>query len=261
MTQNNQACYQNDLDQTQVNRERLRKNHNLLLWYRTLYRDLFQSVPDITDRCVLEIGSGTSPLKLFLPKVITSDILKLDYLDIIFDCHEIARCEAIPDHSLDIVTLTNVLHHLHNPLQFLIQVTKKLTKGGHVFIVEPYFSLISYPIYKFLHPEPVKFSITQPILEDVQGPLSSANQAMPYMIFFSRPDWLAMLANYYELDETRFGFFTSLAYMMTGGISKIFPIPEWVYRPYLWLDRFLAKALPRLFASFFTVRLTTKRGP
>lgn len=254
-----QSLYQHDLVQTRENRERLQRNANLMFWYQELYRDLFRSVPDISEKRVLEIGSGTSPLKIFLPTVITTDVLQLDYLDIVFDCHDIANFSKIPDHGVDIITLTNVLHHLRDPIQFLRDATSKLAKGGHVYIVEPYFSLLSYPLFKFLHHEPVDFEVSNPVLDRVDGPLSSSNQAIPYMVFFTRSDWLTELAGYYALEETRFGFFTSLAYMVTGGISRIFPVPSWIYRPYFIFDRFLARLLPKVFASFFSVRLVAKK--
>jgi SAM-dependent methyltransferase len=190
MNTDSQKLYQHDLDHTQANRKRLQKNRNLMLWYQELYRELFRSIPDISKKQVLEIGSGTSPLKLFLPNVITTDILELEHLDIVFDCHDIDDFSDIPDHSIDVITLTNVLHHLRDPIMFLRNATRKLVKGGQLFIVEPYFSLLSYPLLKFLHHEPVDFDISRPVLATVDGPLSSSNQAIPYMIFFSRPDWL-----------------------------------------------------------------------
>lgn len=254
-----QNLFQQDLEQTLENRQRLQNNRNLMLWYQELYREVFRTVPDIDQKRVLEIGSGTSPLKMFLPNVITSDILTLEHLDIVFDCQNIADFSEIPDYSIDVITLTNVLHHLRDPINFLRSATRKLIKGGEVFIVEPYFSVFSYPLFKFLHHEPVNFGISRPVLETVDGPLSSSNQAMPYMIFFSQPSWLRELKDYYELDDIRFGFFTSLAYMVTGGISKTFPVPHWIYRPFLVIDRFLARTLPKLFASFFSVRMVAKR--
>ena len=259
MTSQDQTLYQYDLDQTQANCVRLQKNRNLMYWYQELYRELFRKIPDISQKRVLEIGSGTSPLKKYLPNVITSDVLNLDHLDIVFDCHEIAESSNIADHSIDVITLTNVLHHLRDPIHFLRNAASKLVKGGQVVIAEPYFSVLSYPLYKFLHHEPVNFNISRPLLDNIDGPLSSSNQAIPHMIFFSNRGWLDELSEYYELDETRFGFFTSLAYMVTGGISKIYPVPHWIYRPYFMLDRFLARVLPKVFASFFTVRLIAKR--
>lgn len=258
MNYDSESLYQHDRNQTLGNRERLRKNANLMFWYQELYKELFSSIPDISNKQVLEIGSGASPLKNFLPTVITSDVLNLEHLDIVFDCHQIAHLKEVPDNSIDIVTLTNVLHHLRDPLQFLRDMTKKLAKGGQVFLVEPYFSFISYPLYKLLHHEPVNFKISRPVLAEVQGPLSSSNQAIPYMIFFLRPDWLQELSESYVLKETRYGFFTSLAYMASGGISRIIPIPSWIYRPYFVMDRMLAQRFPKMFASFFSVRLVVK---
>lgn len=259
MPSNSQSLYDHDLARTRENRVRLQSNRNLMFWYRKLYQELFSGIPDFSRKRVLEIGSGTSPLKTYYPNVITSDILRLEYLDIVFDCHHIAGYEAIPDHSVDVITLTNVLHHLNDPIQFLRDATRKLAKGGEVYIVEPYFSLVSYPLFKLLHHEPVDFSVARPQLARVDGPLSSSNQAMPHMIFFTRPDWLGELGDCYVLEETRFGFFTSLAYMLTGGISRNFHIPAWIYRPYFALDGFLARSMPKLFASFFTARLVAKR--
>jgi SAM-dependent methyltransferase len=255
-----QPLYQKDLEQTRASRARLRQNANLMHWYQELYRELFTSDPDISRKRVLEIGSGASPLKNFLDSVMTSDVLQLEYLDVVFDCHQIAQTDAIPDHSIDIITLTNVLHHLRDPLQFLRGATKKLAPGGQIVIVEPYLSWVSYPLYKTLHHEPVNVDIQRPVLDEIQGPLSTSNQAMPYMIFFSRPDWLGELADCYDLKKTRIGFFTSLAYMATGGISRTFPVPPLLYRQYFKLDRWLARRWPRAFASFFSARLVVKES-
>ena len=101
------------------NRARLGTNENLLFWYRELYRDQFRDLTNPAALSILEVGSGTSPLKQFLPNVVTSDVLDLEYLDLVFDCHEIDRFDAIRDESLDVITLTNVLHHLKSPILFL----------------------------------------------------------------------------------------------------------------------------------------------
>src|SRR5438876_11060881 len=93
-------------------RARLGANKNLLFWYRELYRDQFKDFPNPAALSILERGSGTSPLKQFLSNVVTSDVLNLDYLDLVFDCHAIDKLDAIKENSLDVSTLTNVLNHL-----------------------------------------------------------------------------------------------------------------------------------------------------
>src|SRR5467141_5356404 len=85
------------------NRARLAANKNLLFWYRELYRDQFKDFPKPASLSILEIGSGTAPLKQFLSNVVTSDVLELDYLDLVFDCHDIDTLDDIRDGSLDVI--------------------------------------------------------------------------------------------------------------------------------------------------------------
>src|SRR6476659_3803837 len=175
------------------NRARLGGNQNLLFWYRELYREQFRNFPNPSALSILEIGSGTSPLKQFHSNVLTSDVLDLDYLDLVFDCNEIDKLGAIEDNSLDVITLTNVLHHLKSPIAFLNRAASKLKSGGKVIATEPFFSLLSTVIFKYLHHEPVDFRISEPELRDVKGPLATANVALPWLIVFRRRDLLQRL--------------------------------------------------------------------
>ena len=237
------------------NRARLGANQNLLFWYRELYRDQFEGIPDLVTLSVLEVGSGTSPLKQFLPNVVTSDVLELDYLDLVFDCHEIDTLDDIRDGSLDVITLTNVLHHLKRPIEFLNRAANKLKPGGKVIATEPFFSLLSTPIFKYLHHEPVDFGISEPELKDVRGPLASANIALPWLIFFCRRDWAENLSENYDVANGSVRFFSSMSYMATGGISHKLPVPAWLYRAFFAMDLLLSRCFPRLCASFFTIVL------
>ena len=249
-----------DLRATLRSRALLEGNENLQYWYERLFERMFRGESDLRHKVILEIGSGASPLKRVIPWVITSDVMPLDYLDHVFDCHEIDRYAGIEDQSIDIIVLTNVLHHLRDPLEFLKNARAKLRPGGKVIMAEPYFSALSYPIYKLLHHEPVDFSIRTPVLENIQGPLSSSNQAMPHMIFFSRPDWLARLGPAYDLGGTQLEYFSGLSYMITGGISRRLPVARQLYRLVLPMDTWLADKAPRVFASFFIAKLLTQNS-
>ena len=240
------------------NRARLGANKNLLFWYRELYRDQFKDVPNPAALSILEIGSGTSPLKQFLSNVVTSDVLDLDYLDLVFDCHEIDKLDAIEDNSLDVITLTNVLHHLKSPIAFLNRAASKLKPGGKVIATEPFFSLLSTVIFKYLHHEPVDFRIPEPDLGDVQGPLSSANIALPWLIFFRRPEWVQRLNDHFDLTRFFTRPFSAVSYMVTGGISHRVPVPSFVYRLLFRADLSLSRRFPSFCAAFFTVTLTRR---
>ena len=247
-----------DRAQTLRNRARLGANRNLLFWYRELYRDQFRDFPNASALSILEVGSGTSPLKQFLPNIITSDVLDLDYLDLVFDCHKIDKLDAIKDNSLDVITLTNVLHHLQSPIRFINRASGKLKSGGKVIATEPFFSVLSSPIFKYLHHEPVDFQISEPELAQVHGPLASANQALPWLIFLRRSEWLQRLNQNFDISSLSVRPFTALSYMMTGGISHKIPIPHFLYRAWFPVDLAFSRWLPRLCASFFTVTLTRR---
>jgi SAM-dependent methyltransferase len=238
------------------NRARLGANKNLLFWYRELYRDQFKNFPNPASLSILEIGSGTSPLKQFLSNVVTSDVLDLDYLDFVFDCHEIDKLDAIKDNSLDVITLTNVLHHLKNPIAFLDRSASKLKSGGKVIATEPFFSTVSTLIFKHLHHESVDFRISEPELGKVQGPLASANIALPWLIFFRRHDWLRRLNENFDVVTLSTRPFSALSYMATGGISRRLPIPHFLYRRLFVLDLAISRRFPGFCAAFFTVALT-----
>ena len=248
----------NDRAKTLRNRARLESNGNLLFWYRELYRDQFKDLPRLEALSILEIGSGTSPLKRFHSNVVTSDVLELDYLDLVFDCHEIDKLVRIQDNSLDVITLTNVLHHLKSPIEFLNAAAAKLKPGGKVIATEPYFSVLSSFIFKYLHHEPVGFRISKPELDEVEGPLASANIALPWLIFYQRRDWLERLNENYNVGSLLVRPFSALSYMMTGGISRKLPIPGLLYRVMFPIDLALSRHFPSLCASFFTLIMTRR---
>ena len=251
--------YRRDLDATIKNRSNLAANRNLLFWYEQLYRDQFRNLGDLSKLAILEIGSGVSPLKRFYPGVLTSDILRLDYLDYVFDCHRIDQFQLIRDNSIDVITLTNVLHHLRSPIEFLTKAACKLKPQGLLVATEPFFSFCSTLINKFIHHEPLDFSIERPELAEVGGPLSSANQALAWLIF-KRPEWRSRVEQYFQLEPLVFRPYTALSYFATGGISHRIPFPHALYRRLFAADLWLSRMAPRLAASFFTVTLTRKES-
>jgi len=240
------------------NRARLGANKNLLHWYRELYRDQFKDFSNPDALSILEIGSGTSPLKQFHSNVVTSDVLNLDYLDLVFDCHEIDKLDAIKDNSLDVITVTNVLHHLKRPIAFLNRAASKLKSGGKVIATEPFFSVLSTVVFKYLHHEAVDFRISEPELGHLDGPLASANIALPWLIFFRNCEWLQRLNDKFDLTSFSARPFSALSYMVTGGISHRLPVPRFLYRMLFPVDLALSRRFPGFCAAFFTLTLTRR---
>jgi len=247
-----------DIEATLRNRNALFQKKNLLYWYKRLYERLLGNKEALSGLRILEVGSGTSPLKHFYPSVLTSDIMPLDYLDYVFDAHDIDCVSGIENESLDVIALTNVLHHLQDAIRFLSRARNKLRTGGKIVMVEPYFSNLSKLIYLYLHYESTDFDVNVPCLSEVAGPLSSANMAIPHMIFWGKKRWISQVLKYYKIDESKTFYYSGISYMATGGISHNIVMPYWLYKRIWKIDNWLANSFHRKFAAFFSITLIKK---
>jgi hypothetical protein len=127
-----------------------------------------------------------------------------------------------------------------------------------VIATEPFFSMLSTLIFKYLHHEAIDLRISEPELGEVQGPLASANVALPWLIFFQKAEWLQRLNDNFDLTTFSARPFSALSYMVTGGISHRLPVPGFLYRMLFGVDLALSRRFPRVCAAFFTVTLTRR---
>jgi SAM-dependent methyltransferase len=249
--------FDEDLQSALQNRENILGNDNLLFWYEQLYQIQMKSIGYRPGFRVLEVGSGSSVLKKFFPEVSTSDYLPMKHVDFCADA------QTLGDHlevgsGFDAIVMTNVLHHIQEPLRFFEGAGKILKPGGKISMLEPHFSLLSSALYRstqFIHKEGIDFSIKSPNLSSYAGPLSSANMALPQLMLIQ--------GNFFKEVEKNFAlkstdYFTFLSYFMTGGTKKNYNIPERLYRRYFSLDKRLAEWFPKIFASFFLATLEKK---
>ncbi len=139
-------------------------------------------------------------------------MLDLNYLDLVFDCHEIDKLDAIKENSLDVITLTNALDHLKRPIVFLNRAANKLKLGGKVIATEPFFSAINCHL-QVSDQEALDFRISEPELGEMQGPLASANIALPWLIFFRRRERPQPFNDNFDLASLSAWPFSALSYM------------------------------------------------
>lgn len=245
-----------DIKLTLENKQKLESNQKLMFWYHECFKHQFELIPNPETLRILEIGSGTSPFKQFNKKIITSDVMPLEHVDFCFDAMKLSEHKELIDNPIDVILMTNVLHHISKPLLFFKEARSILRKSGIIIMTEPFFSHISSPIYKYFHHEPVEFKLSKPELNNVIGPLSSANQALPYSIFYLNDIWKSNILQHYQLAPIR--HFSCLSYFYTGGISRNFPFPLSLYRKIFNFDLWLSKHFPKFFSSFMTIKLTKK---
>jgi len=143
-------------------------------WYRIIGNDL-------RPGSILEIGGGSGNLKEFFPHAISSDVLFTPWADAVLDAHYLPFKNAV----LDNIVLFDVLHHLNDPTQFFCEAQKVLKQKGRILLMEPYISLASFSIYRFLHSEDLIWNIN-PFKKgrlDKNRNRFHANQAIPTLIF------------------------------------------------------------------------------
>jgi SAM-dependent methyltransferase len=151
---------------------------------RTLYAEWYGRVaaalPPVALGPRVELGSGPGFARGFIPDVELTDLVKAPWHN-----REVSA-EALPyaDASLGGLVLFDVLHHIPSPRRFFEEATRVLKVGGRVVMCEPYIGPLSYPVYKFLHEEPVDMGADPlaPASRDERDPFDS-NQAIPTVLF------------------------------------------------------------------------------
>jgi len=211
---------------------------------RLLYRGWYGEMAGwLQPGRTLEVGGGTGNLKEFAPSVVCTDIVKLPWLDAVVDAQRLPFAKG----SFANIVLFDALHHIENVRYFFDEALRVLQPEGRVIIMDPYISLCSWPVYRFLHAEPVDFSqdpLAQIPMQPDRKPYE-ANQAIATILFERSSKRFHEL--YPSLKKLRHHRLAFLAYPLSGGFDHPSMIPMWMVRPVLILERLL-DALSRYLA-------------
>src|SRR4030095_560419 len=176
----------------------------------------------------------------FVPRLITADILPLPTLDRVFDA-----CEAFPveNESLRAIAMVNVLHHLPSCKTFFSELQRCLAPGGTLSLIEPWITTWSSFVYRYLHHEPCDPKATDWSF-DSTGPLSGANQALPWIVF-SR-DRPMFDDQFPKLRIESIRPIMPIRYLLSGGLSFRALVPAWSFWFWLEFERCFQKQMPHL---------------
>lgn len=202
----------------------------------------------------LEVGGGTGNLKEFSQDVLCTDITRLPWLDAVTD----AQFLPFLANSLDNIVLFDTLHHIENVTLFLDEALRTLRPYGRIVIMDPYISWLSWPIYHFLHPEPVDFSHNPLHLRATQCDRKpfDANQAISTLLFERSYD--EFRAHYPQFEMRLRRRMALFAYPLSGGFEHPSLVPmRWV-RPLLRIENALS-VLSR-FLAFRILVVLEKQG-
>jgi SAM-dependent methyltransferase len=195
-------------------------------WYAAIAAEIGAATP------VVELGSGAGYLQARIPHLITSDVRPTPAARLVFDAHRLPFRTA----TIGAIVMTNVVHHLSHVSEFLDDAARVTRPGGVMVMVEPWVSRWSRWIYRNFHHEP--FDPDVPDWEFPRtGPLSSANGALPWMMFSRDRTRFERTHRQWTLQHVRPGW--PMRYLLSGGVSLRTMMPSAARGVLRTLDRTL----------------------
>jgi hypothetical protein len=209
---------------TLAHRQVVLHKHMLRVLFEGFYRECRAADQQLFGHCPgrrVEIGSGSSFIKQLFPDIITSDIKRLPFTDVVF------RAEQMPfaDNSLRAIYGINVFHHLPAPRVFFHEAQRVLHTRGGIVLIEPYCSTLGGWLFPRLHAAE-RFDPTASGWNTAaaRGPASGANQALSYIVFTR--DRAQFEREFPQLEIVLDRPHTHLLYLLSGGVNFRQLVPD-----------------------------------
>jgi SAM-dependent methyltransferase len=214
-------------------RQRLVRDKGLLSRiYLEWYRALAATVPPDGGQ-VLELGAGGGFMGEVIPGLITSERFPVPGVGVVLDGLRL----PFASRTLRAIVMTNVLHHLPEPAQFLADAARCVRSGGVVSMIEPWVTPWSRFVYRRFHHEPFEPDATSWTLAPA-GPLSGANGALPWILFERDRQRFERECRDWRVE--RVTPMMPVVYLLSGGVSLRSLLPGWSFEPIRGVERALA---------------------
>ncbi|MDP2863546.1 MAG: hypothetical protein Q8N95_12200 [Desulfobacterales bacterium] len=220
--------------------------------YEEFYGMILQALPDDYPEPFLEIGSGGGFLKDYLPKLITSEILKIPSVDAVLDASHIPFKES----TLGGIVMVNVFHHIPHADSFFRQASFCVRERGVIVMIEPWITNWSEIIYRHLHHEPFDKNVEEWNLPE-GGPLSHANSALPWIVF--ERDRAIFEEKFPDWQIKKISLHTPFCYLLSGGVSMRSLMPGFLFPSCRKLEKIVQHRI-RSWAMFALILLERKHG-
>lgn len=216
---------------TERRRSIIQSNTFLSQIYDEWYRLLCGCIPPGTGR-VLELGSGAGFLSQYVPGLITSEVFSCSDIQVVLDGRQLPFSSA----SLKMIAMVDVFHHVPDSRALLREAQRCVRSGGSIVMIEPWVSTWSRLIYTRLHHEPFN-THTENWTFPESGPLSSANGALPWIIF--ERDRSQFESAFRDLAIREVRPFMPFRYLVSGGVSMRQLMPASTFRLWRKIERWL----------------------
>ncbi|HET6147627.1 MAG TPA: methyltransferase domain-containing protein [Polyangia bacterium] len=231
------------------------RNPALRALYAEWYGRIGAALPPAELGPRIELGSGPGFARGFIPGLELTDVVAAPWHDRALSADAIGAADG----SVGALVLFDVLHHLPAPRRFFVEAARVLRPGGRLVMCEPLISPLSYPVYKFLHEEPVDMAVDPLAMvteaaetaagaadrgDDDRDPFDS-NQAIPTVLFGRRRR--AFTRAFPSLRIVSVERLAGPSYPASGGFSRRALLPMPIWRALHGLERRLPSAAFRLF--------------
>jgi len=215
---------------------------------RKLYVDVYEqfknAVQQPEKKVLVELGSGGGFIKEIIPNAITSDILVGVDVDKVFSATDMPFENA----SVDAFFKFDVLHHITEPRKFFNEAQRCLRPGGRIVMIEPANTLWARFVFTNFHHERFDPKAGWDLSEG--GPLSQANDAIPWIIFVR--DRAIFERDFPKLKIVLLRNHTPIRYLISGGLTLRQLLPGFAYPVVRALEWLLSPA-NNLLGMFMTV--------
>jgi SAM-dependent methyltransferase len=201
--------------------------------YQEWYRVIVAALPP-RQGAVLELGAGGGFMSDFIPDLITSELFYCPNIRVVLDGLRLPFAAK----SLRGIVMTNVLHHLPQPRLFLAEATRCVRSGGVIAMIEPWVTAWSRFVYTRLHHEP--FQPETPSWElPTSGPLSGANDALPWIIFARDRLKFEQEFPHWRIEVIK--PIMPFRYLLSGGVSLRDLAPAWSFGSWKQIESALGR--------------------
>ncbi len=236
---------------TAIQRKIFNKKDILSILYKEYCRRFLESASFIpADAKMVEIGSGVSPLKEYIPVLISTDISICPWLDLVSSAYTL----PFKDNSLDRLFLMFVFHHLGRVEEFLNEAYRCLKSGGEIVIIDPAITIFSKFYYKYFHVDRIDIQAKGWGFEG-GGRLSNSNIALAWIIFFRDRERFNKLYPDFVIEQIEYN--TCLSFLLSGGLRIRQLLPASILKILFNVENWIIQHITNKIAV--TMVLTIKR--
>jgi len=199
-------------------------------WYELLLQDADSAG---TKGAIVELGSGSSRLKLQRPDIVASDVVP-GAVDLVAD----GRSLPFRDGSVRALLLTHVFHHIPDAGAFLRDASRVLVEGGVISMVDCAHTPFSRFFFGSIHPEPYRDDAVEWDFPAGNTMLDS-NQALTWIVLVRDRDRFEREHTDLRIERRR--WLPWFSYLLSGGVNLRSFVPpgcgalvrgaDWLLRP------------------------------